>query len=432
MSDFESSAAERLRAANPVASATYEHADFNAMMRRIMKQPRRGALTFAKGFRLKMASAVGASALVTAGGIALLTGIGTSLPILELGVAHSAQAPSSFSSARSSTALGTTGAQAPTAMIYRVQPTYFVAGNALSSATSSAPVYFETAPRDIDAALEQISGALGLGTSTPVTDDYSVEGSVSATIAFSNGAQLFGSELVPNSGEVDWTYSPATCLNTSCSAGCVVTSPPSTSSAISGPVTCLPVAPTYPSDTQSLALAQTIMSRLSTTVTFANPTVSEGDVTYPLEVGNNLTNASDNFQFAADGSLSGASGIITNVLVGDSYPLVSPVAGVSILQSQYGAGEDFTGGTGSSAPTPVTSPSTNDTTTTLAPVTITLTSDVIIYEEYTLADGRSAWLPTYQYGDDRGDSWTVLAVDPQYIQLASSGSSGGAVPNGVY
>ena len=77
MSDFESGAAERLRAANPVASATYEHADFNAMMRRIMKQPRRGALTFAKGFRLKMASAVGASALVTAGDWNITANFGT-------------------------------------------------------------------------------------------------------------------------------------------------------------------------------------------------------------------------------------------------------------------------------------------------------------------------------------------------------------------
>ena len=414
MSDFEFDAAERLRAANPVTDATYQHADFGAMMRRITKQPRRGALTFARGFRLKMASAVGASALVTAGGIALLTGLGNSLPLLELGVAHSAQTPSNFSTARPSTTPGAA------TMIFRLRPMDFVAGPSLSNTASSAPIYFEAGPSDPVTALEQISAALGFGTTTPVTTN-NTDGS-QWEITYANGAQLYANN--PNGAEIDWTYTAAPCSASSCTTGCVVTSPPSTSSAIPGPVTCLPDAPTYPSDTQSLALAQAIMSNIPTTLSFASPTVNQGDVSYTLQVGGSPTNTYDDFQFAADGSLSSASGIITTISTGDSYPVISPVAGVSTLQSQ-----NASLGLGASSQPPLATQ--DSTTTTLAPTVVTLTSDVIVYEQYALADSRVAWLPTYQYSDDSGASWTVLAVDPQYVQVAATSTPTGAVPNGV-
>jgi hypothetical protein len=41
-----------------------------------------------------------------------------------------------------------------------------------------------------------------------------------------------------------------------------------------------------------------------------------------------------------------------------------------------------------------------------------------MYQLYTLSDGTSALLPVYTYSAADGATWSVIAIDPQYVHLA--------------
>jgi len=86
MSDFE----ERLRAADPAATSSYQHPDTNAMISRIMARAPRAGRHVLRSFQLRMAGSVAVAAALTVGGIAALEGASPSLAVFALAAPHSA------------------------------------------------------------------------------------------------------------------------------------------------------------------------------------------------------------------------------------------------------------------------------------------------------------------------------------------------------
>ncbi len=75
MTDFE----DRLRAADPAATSSYQHPDANAMISRIMTRAPRARRHVLRSFQIRMAGSVALAAALTVGGIAALDGASPSL-----------------------------------------------------------------------------------------------------------------------------------------------------------------------------------------------------------------------------------------------------------------------------------------------------------------------------------------------------------------
>ena len=445
MTSFPGSPEERLSAANPVTSSAYVHSDLNGALARITAQPRVAKVRFADGFRLKMGSAAAAAALVTVGGIATLTAVAPSLSVLALGQTHK---------------LGATAAVPSTAIGGDMRiwgSNHFIAGPDLTSGSSSAPAYIVAPPTDLTAASEQIASALSI-TGTP-SETPTANGS------WTIGADTNQVSFYVSQGMLNWNYvanSPVAVPGATGSAGSSGTSSSGT------PETTVPDPSTttttldqsaYPTlgNDQALADAQSDLNALGVADQLGTPIysvypddtnqVNQTTVQLPWIVNGLDTGNSFWFTFDPSGTLLYANGQIASITAGPIYPVLSEVDAVAALQKQQ---DQFRPMLGLPVTAPSTAPSaTGDTTTTTTtdgavssstdtvptpvstdtvPTTdptppvrdVTLVSATLGYQIYTLSDGSAALLAEYTFTADDGSTWTVLAVDPQYVSLQSS------------
>jgi hypothetical protein len=446
MTSLNGSPEDRLRAVDPAAGAVYAHADMAGALARITATPRVAKVRFADGFRLKMGSAAAAAALVTAGGIAALGAAAPSLSVLALGASHhlgvAANVPSS-------TAIGGD-------MMRIWGSDHFIAGPGLSSGSSSAPTYLITPPSDLSAASEQIAAALsitGTPSDTPSVDNSWTIGPDANQVSFYVSQGMLNWNYVLTSPEVTPVTPGSTSSSGSGDAGATDTTVPDTTSTTVDPSTY----PTLSND-QALADTQSYLSALGISDQVGDPVFS----TYPDDVNqvnqttvqfawvvNGLdTGSSFWFTFDPSGNLLYANGQIATISSGPIYPLLSETDAVAALQKQQDqysgpiyapvtspsntdptTNSDVTTTTtadGSVASTTDTVPSTDSTDTVpdtvpTPPVRdVTLVSATLQYQIYTLSDGTAALLEQYVFTADDGSTWTVLAVDPQYVSIQSS------------
>ncbi len=417
-----SSADERLSASDPARDG-YTHPAMGAMVSRVVAtgRPRRDATW--RAFRLRIASAVAGTGVVTGAGILALSSAGVSLPVLAFAAAGT-QPASSGSVYGTSTA--------PTKLALPMQRNWQITGaDNLSDAPGSATVYTLSAPSDPAGALSQAAQVLGVDIGTPATNGDAQ--------SYSSTGPDYSGWLVSNGGFASWGIS----LNSS-----------TTSAAASGPVALDAFNATAVADAQQLGSFQ--LGAPSPQALGDNNT-GPVDVTVPILVDDESTDFAYDFTFGSDGSLQSADGVSATLSPLATYPLVSPSAGVGEILSQLyvttapigggvepmlgsstsdaGAGDTTTTGPplmGSSdqPPVPTTDPTassvpTTDTTpSTIPPTVVDVTGVSDQYGAYSMSDGSTLLLPVYVYtGDVVGQTWQasfrVIPVDPAYLDLTA-------------
>lgn len=414
MSSFD----ERLSASDPARDG-YTHPAMGAMISRVVAtgRPRRDAAW--RAFRLRIASAVAGTGVVTGAGILALSSAGVSLPVLSFAAAtpHPASSGSAYGSAT-----------APTSMFLPLQRNWQITGaDNVSDAPGSAVVYALSAPGDPAGTLTQVAQVLSVDIGTP-----SVNGDPQS---YSATGPDYSGWLETNGGFASWGIS----LNSS-----------TTSAAASGPVSLDQFNATAIADAQQLGSFE-----LGTPSPQALGDDNTGpvDVTVPILVDNEPTDFAYDFTFGSDGSLQSADGVSATLSPLATYPLVSPSAGVAEILSQLyvttapiGGGGVATPLLGSSSPTttpsagagdatttvpangtdstpPDTVPTTDATTSTIPPTVVNITGVTDQYGAYSMSDGTTLLLPVYVYtGDVVGQTWQasfrVIPVDPAYLDLS--------------
>lgn len=405
MSDFE----DRLAALDPVAGASYEHRDLDAMISRITAQPFTRNFGLWRKIELKLAGTLITGALVTAGSVALFQG-GAGLPVLAIQSAVGANAPKAF------------GTSASGAMqIY--ERFNFTAGPGLTATTPTNPSFELQIPSSAASEAARVATVFGV-TGSPVNSsgdatDWLVTSSSGSTLDYANV------------GVPQWTYNAA----------------PSTNSSTSE----LPRQATLASDVQrhlkQLGYGYTLSSPSFGTTTSSSDTgavnsTSTEDVSYTVDVAGISTDQSLRFSVDANNDVVSASGPAFSVGSATNYPLQSLAAGVGALNAEQQSRFPTTAPTTS---TPSTSPSTgvnsgaNDTTPTTPSgppvVNVTLDADALTLQTYQLTDGSLWLLPVYNYtgtitntdGSTSNGTWNELAVDPRYVRVSGPGSSHGVI-----
>lgn len=421
MDDQTSGIEDRLRAADPAATSSYQHPDFDAMIARVTATPRVKKVRLADGLRLKIGSAAAAATLVTAGAIGAISSAAPSLSVLALGKSTT---PSS--------------ASAPISGDMRVLGNYqFVAGSGLSDQSASAPTYTLSAPADLEATTASVATALGVNGTVPTIDasttNWQVTGDNGTAVSFWLGQ-----------GSLSWNYfqdnGSATSPGSAADGSGGVTTTPATV-----PAPTNSAASTSASGVDAQSLASAVLGSLGVSAsdlgpaqesTYDDPTNGlQTTETYAYTPNGVDTGLSFTFTYDSSGTLVSANGAATVVSDGPAYPLLSQTDAVAALQKQYDSfsggpivysppvtspsGTSSSGSSGTTDPTPTTNPSPSDpTTTTLPPTVITLVSATIQYGQYELSDGSEALLPQYLFTSSDGNTWSVLAVDPSYVSLA--------------
>jgi hypothetical protein len=416
MSEHELAPEERLRALDPAASAPYEPADLAGMLARVTATERVEKVRIADGLRLRVGAAVTAAALLTVGAIGAIEAAAPSLSVLALG-------------AKQGTASG--AQQSPTPEMIALNRFHFVAGPALSDASSSSPIYRIAGPTAATSDAERISGDLGVPPPpapavSPPENSWSYTGRA-GKVEFWNDA-----------GYLSWDYQSA-------SSG-VVTSPPASTTASSLTPVIQLADNQFVDVSAAIAAANRLMSSLDVptrdvgsieSTPFPNGKSTDVEVNFPWQPGGIATGLNFSFTYDAAGHLQYASGFDGSSSRGDAYPLLSPRDGVAELQHEVdqftypGTGAfvsppsgttngitSTSGASSSTPPTPGSTPNNGDTTTTVPTITVELGSETMMYALYTLSDGSSALLPTYLYSGTDGERWMVIAIEPQYVHLA--------------
>lgn len=359
----------RLAALDPAASDPYRHPDLESMINRITSRP----ATTRPGwhdFRLKVAAAVAASALVTVGAIAALEGGVASLPLLA--VQGTAVGPSSFMTAQA----------APAAVAPAVAR--FVAGPRLSRAPSTGVAVEIRSPAPRSTAL-RLATAFGIApTSTRHHGTYwLVRGRSGASLDYQEAS-------VPQ-----WYYS--------------------SSSPTIAPATYSDVATGVPRHRALEATVTRYLARLGftyrvTAPRFADMTVAgvsgttptmtdEETMTATVVVDGVATDQTVTFTVDRRDSVLYAAGPDLGIEARYAYPLRSPADGVAALNSARHATGDRTA--------------------------VTLVAATTSLRAFRLS-GHATWLlPVYGYraATARRPSVvvaSVLAVDPAYLRIARS------------
>lgn len=417
MSDFE----DRLAALDPAAGQPYQHRDLDALISRITAQPVTRKLGLWRRIELKLAGTLVTGALVTAGAVAVFQGAGTGLPVLAIQSATGANTPKSA------------GFSASGAMqIY--EKFNFSAGPGLSATTPTSPSYQLQIPDSASSEATRIATVFGVSGSavTPSggSSDWLVTTSSGATLDYSSA------------GLPQWTYSAAPSTTSTNSTN-------STNSQTSN----LPSQTTLAADVQryltKLGYDYTIsapsFSTTSSTDNVSTPSsASTEDVTYNVDVVGFSTDQYVSFSVDTNNNVVSASGPAFSVGSATSYPLQSPAAGVTALnteqQSRFPAtspttGSSSTGGGTSSGVTPGSTDTTSPTPSSPPIVNVTLDNDSITLHTYQLTDGSLWLLPVYSYtglitsadGSTSSGTWNELAVDPRYVHVSGPGSSHGVI-----
>ena len=296
---------DRLRNANPVAGTTFTSSDFTHLYAKAMATPKPNQ-AFWRGFQLRLAGAAATAAAVVAAAVTALGGSSTSIPVLSFASASSSDATHAGKS---------TMATAPIEGIRVMNSNYvFSVGAAVSSDTSSAPVFSLQAPSDLVANLTQIGQSLGLSIGTVTLSD--------AGVAQSSGDYSAMEES--SNGYASWNvYQSASSTSTGSQ-------------------------PTQPEATADAATALRDAQVATPDVTFGDATISSVSssgvsVNVPVLLNGAPTPLSDNFEFDATGALTSASGVVFSATQGATYPLLSPVDGVAQITAQESITAGFMG-----------------------------------------------------------------------------------------
>jgi hypothetical protein len=434
MNEFE----DRLRAADPAAANSYQHPDTNAMISRIMTQAPRARRHVLRSFQIRMAGSVALAAALTVGGIAALDGAAPSLAVFSLA------APSPSASTHHGSLVPKATAGFSTALPMRILQEFdFSAGPDLSTSASTGAAYELQLPTSASAEAARIATIFGVS-GTPV-DTQNDGQDFTVTDPSGNYVEYQTYDAVPQ-----WSYS--------------VAAPQATSTMTSDGTTVA-----MPSQSTVEADVQTYLGRLGYGFQVTDPqfstsnnvmsspgqpsvTTNDEQASYSVTVDGQMTDQYFSFTVDQNNAVVSASGPAFSVMPAVNYPLQSPAAGVGVLESQQQS--EFAANGPSDQPSvqsstspppppnsaPSSSPSTTDTTdtttTTIPIVAVTLDAESVTYQTYKLTDGTVWMLPIYNYtGDVNGNgssytgTWSVIAVDPTYIDL-SNASSGGIHPGG--
>jgi hypothetical protein len=439
MSDFE----ERLRAADPAASSSYQHPDSNAMISRIMARAPRARRHVLRSFQLRMAGSVALAAALAVGGIAALDGASPSLAVFALAAPHSSKTPGRYSAET----------QVPSKLggpMRIFEDFNFTAGPDLATNAGTGAAYELTLPASASAEASRIAGIFNVS-GTPV--DVNSDGQdFTVTDPTGNFVEYETYDTVPQ-----WSYSIA-----------IPQAAGMSSTTSDGTTVAMPSQSTVNADVQNylgqlgygFQVTDPQFSTSNNVVTSpGQPTVTtnEEQATYSVTVDGQMTDQYFDLTVDQNNNVVAADGPAFGVDPAVSYPLQSPAAGVEVLEAQqqadaaqYAAGQSSDAGSsttpppatsGSSPASPPTASGTDDTTTTTPSgppiVDVTLDAETISYQTYQLTDGSVWMLPIYNYtgvvtnadGSSYTGTWSTIAVDPTYIQVSTS-SSGGINPGG--
>ncbi|HUV57793.1 MAG TPA: hypothetical protein VMV96_03190 [Acidimicrobiales bacterium] len=369
---------ERLAGADPVASAPYEHPDLTTMTARITahRPARPGQLL--RVFRLRMAAAVSATTLVMVGAIAILQSLAPGLTVLALGPVGK---------------FATTVTGAPDATMLVSARYHFIAGPAIDSAASSAPIFALSVPGNAAVEAARIANAFSVTGATLGQHD------IGASVVVANGSGASVRYQV-TAGIAEWTYANGT------------QAPPRVVNAnrTSSGFTLTPAGPTF------VGAAQRYLDRLGFNYDVAPPLVSWTSdpnlpvtaqppldrqvITFDISVAGTPTDLSVSFMFDPSGKLLWATGPDFGESSSTVYPLSSPRSAIAALDSQQSGS---------------------------ATTNVTLMSGQLSLRPFELADGTEWLLPTYIFStlaSGPPSKWWVVALDPRYLIPGAVPTSG--------
>lgn len=384
---------ERLRALDPAGGEVYAHHDPDAMISRIVREPRTTRGSAWRRFQYRVAGAVAASVVVIVAAIAALQGAGSNLAILSI---SSSSASGTHAVAQAPVAYGSSAR--PISQVFRLSVGPTLSGNAPSS-----PSYRLVIPASPAGEAARVAAIFAVGPSAAGV----VASGTSWTVTSPSGRALnYQSQGLPH-----WYFS--------------ATTPKTSSATVSGRVPGpLPTHEVLASDVRGFLAKLGYGYHLTSPDFFTSTTratnqhatsVRTESVVYTVAVGEVATNESLDFSVNATNHVVYASGPAFRVAATVDYPLQSPRAGVeALIAAQRSALTKVASPSGSAATTPRT-------------VRVTVDAATLTLAAYQLTGGTWWLLPYYQYSDvvttkgvtAASGPWSALAVDPHYARLGA-------------
>lgn len=268
----------------------------------------------------------------------------------------------------------------------------FVAGPRLSSRSGSATAYVLASPTDFAAATGTIATALGLPDTVTSLGPQNY-----------NGGSATGPDVTVDSvgGILNWLYPTW--------SGNVNTDP-----ALANGSPSIAVDPGAPLPTDDQATADAVQLLQAAGISedeLGAPTVSRYEagvnVSFQFVAGGLETDQAVQVEYGPGSTVLAASGVVATATASTTYPTISPAQAVGLLIDDAG---------------PVPGESSRPT------VTVEIDKAVLALATYTLADGRSYLLPTWNLSGTEGGSTgaahstytgSVLAVPTKYVQFES-------------
>jgi hypothetical protein len=419
---------ELLAAAKPVTRYELDPARLDAMITRASSTPLKNRFSLLHAWQMRVGSAVAATALVVTGVVVSLGGAPQGLTVFALSSGSSVAGPVHQNVPSTPSAFAT--AQLPGA-----HSTKYVVGPQLPTSPATLAVFKMLSVANPAASVAGVATALGSKNVTVSTKcDAKTPGELNAlgtkgVVAASPYVYSFcRSSFVASNAPLTWTYNvkgtkcpfPSTLALGVFYSACLPTTSFNDHSASKGQLVkwSSPLV-------RSLVTHQLVPTGTSTTpATFAT---NANIVYYPLAAANGVvTDQYEEFQFSDAGSLIYATGPLASVSLENRYPVISPTAGVALLEPTPKSSLKGVNPGGPLRPATTTTvnpggPMIPVTTTTTVPTPrVTLKTAKLSYELLWLANGSAILVPQYIYVANRGVDQRVLALSPSYYRVKAS------------
>lgn len=412
---------ELLAAAKPVTTYELDPARLETMIARAAATPLKHRFTLLRTWQMRAGSAVAAAALVVTGVVVSLGGAPQGLTVFALSSGSSVAGPVHQNQSITPSAFAT--AQLP-----KSTATKYVIGPRLPSSPGTLAVFDVTGVASPTTSVAGVASALGskdvtvsttCDTKTP--GQWNALGTKGVVAASPYNDSLCHSTFVSSGAPLTWTYNlkNARCPEPSTLAlGVFSTACPLATSFSDHAATMSQLLTWSAPLVRSLNTNKLVPAGLSTTsATFAT---GANIVYYPLATSNDVvTDQYEEFQFSDAGTLIYATGPLATVSLASKYPIISPTAGVALLEPSAKASLKGVNPGGPMIPA---------TTTTINPggpmipatPSVTLKSARLTYELVWLANGSAVFVPQYIYAANRGLDQRVLALNPTYYRVKAS------------
>jgi hypothetical protein len=373
---------DRLAALDPAASNPYQTRNLDEMISRITATPSGAARsTWWQRVQLRIAGALILGSLVGATTFVLVDN-GASLPVLA--IQNLAQ--------HRPTAFGSSDTMQP------YEEIVFAPGASLSTSSISTSSYQLQIPASGATEAARVASIFGVsGTPLDVSSSWTVTSPSGASIDYETAGlpQWYYSSSTP-------AIAPATA---SSSATAVMPSHATLTADAQGYLAKL----AYGYDVSSPDFSTSTSSTTAQNGTQSSQ--SQEEVSYVVTVNGLATDQTVSFSVDSNNDLVYAQGPAFRVAPGTSYPLQSPVTGVSTLNATERAA--YPASTGASAQGPPI-------------VHATLSSAAVSLATYQLKDGSTWLLPLYTYsgsvsqqdGTTSSGTWSELALAPSYVHIS--------------